>query len=196
MTDDSLSRLWVSNDRVAEDRLQAAVRAALEEHRAVRQREVAARVGLAGVLGVLFPVLVWFAAFGKTPAVRGGYALMAAGSAVSVFTEWIYLSWTKQCDPRSIDMRSQLMNNAAILFRQVWLLRTAWLLTAPLFLGGALVGSWIYQHSGHATGYVWWAGMAVAWAFVALGSRAGTAKLELRRTQIEELLREMDERQP
>ena len=194
MTDDSLSKLWVSDDRVGDNRLRAAVSAALEEHRVGRQREVAARVGLAVLLGILFPVLVWCSAFGKTPAVRGGYALMAAGSAVAVFTEWMYLSWTRQCDPRAIDMRSQLMNNAAILFRQAWLLRSAGLLTAPLFLGGALVGSWLYQHSGHATGYVWWTGMAVIWAIVGLGSWTGAARLQIRRMQIEELLREMDER--
>jgi len=194
MTDDSLSKLWVSNGQIAEDQLHATVQATLEEHRATRQREIAARIGLIGVLGLLFPVLVWCAAYGKTPAVRGGYALMAVGAAVAVFTEWIYLSWARQCDPRSIDTRSQLLNNAAILFRQIWLLRAAALLTAPLFVGAAFIGTWMYQHSSHATGYVWWAGVVVVWAFVGFGSRRHAAKLENRRKGIETLLREMDDR--
>lgn len=194
MTDDSLSKLWVSNGRMDEDQLHATVHATLEEHRAIRHREVAARIGLIGVLGVLFPVLVWFAAYGKTPAVRGGYALMAAGSAVAVITEWIYLSWTRQCDPTSIDSRSQLMNNAAILFRQIWLLRAAAVLTAPLFVGAAFIGSWMYQHSSHTTGYVWWTGFAVVWVFVALGTRGKATQLENSRKGIDRLLREMDGR--
>jgi hypothetical protein len=194
MTDDALSKLWVSNGRIEEDQLHATVHATLEEHRAIRHREVAARIGLIGVLGVLFPVLVWFAAYGRTPAVRGGYALMAAGAAVAVFTEWVYLSWARQCDPRSIDTRSQLLNNAAILFRQVWLLRAAAFSTAPLFVGTALVGSWMYQHSSHTTGYVWWTGVVIGWAFVGLGSRAKAAELEKRRKGIEKLLRDMDDR--
>ena len=194
MTDDSLSKLWISNGRIEEGQLHATVHATLEEHRAIRQREVAARIGLCGVLGVLFPVLVWFAAYGKTPAVRGGYTLMAAGSAVAVITEWIYLSWTRQCDPTSIDSRSQLVNNAAILFRQIWLLRAAALLTAPLFVGAAFIGGWMYQHSSHTTGYVWWTGLAAAWLFVGLGTRGKAKQLEVSRTGIERLLREMDER--
>ena len=52
-------------------------------------------------LAVLCPVLLWCAAYGITPLVRGGYALMAAGTAILVYAEWAYLEWCRQARPGS-----------------------------------------------------------------------------------------------
>ena len=50
-------------------------------------------------LALLVPTMLWGAAYGVTPLVRGAYALMAVGSAMIVAAEWIYLEWSRQALP-------------------------------------------------------------------------------------------------
>ena len=85
------------------------------------------------------------------------YALMAAGTAVLVFAEWMYLDWSRQALPGPADARSQLHRTAVLLSREAWLVRTAPLWCAPIFIGTALIGAWVYREVGHAAGYLLWA---------------------------------------
>ena len=130
------------------------------------------------------PVLLWAAAHGKTPLVRGGYALMALGAGLAVFAEWMYLSWSRQALPGPVDARSQLQNTALMLFRQSALMRTAAVWCAPIFLGTIFIATWLYQERGHASGYLLWTTVAVAWSVSAVGCRSMAAQVDRRRRRI------------
>src|SRR5687767_9246253 len=108
MSDDSVRAVWISGQPFDKATVMTAVHAALTEDRAVRDKERWLRIASVFAVAVLCPVLLWCAAFGRTPLVRGGYALMAAGTAVLVFAEWMYLDWSRQALPGPADARSQL----------------------------------------------------------------------------------------
>ena len=150
-----------------------------------------ARLGAAVALGMLCPALLWFAVYGKTPLVRGGYALMAIGTAIMVFAEWMERTWSRQALPGPIDSRSQLEKTAFLLSRQAIGLRTGALWSSPIFLGAALIGGWLYQERSHAGGYLLWAILAVAWLVGAVLQVSKSKKLDLRRARMEELLRDL-----
>src|SRR5688500_10098731 len=96
MSDDSLPAVWSSDQPTGRTTVVAAVDAALAEDRVSRHKERRVRIACVLALAVLCPALLWFAAHGRTPLVRGGYALMAAGTAVMVFAEWMYLVWSRE----------------------------------------------------------------------------------------------------
>ena len=68
-----------------------AVNAVLNEDRAAREKDRWTNIGGGLSVALLCPALLWCAAYGITPLVRGGYALMAAGTAILVSTGWMYL---------------------------------------------------------------------------------------------------------
>src|SRR6186713_1070723 len=98
MNDDirELSAVWMSDRPVEKAAVFSAVDSALDKDRATRARERRIRIGALIALACLLPILLWAAAHGVTPLVRGAYALMAAGAAALVSAEWMYLDWASQ----------------------------------------------------------------------------------------------------
>ena len=191
MSDDSLPAVWIAEPPIQKDAVLMAMNAVLSEDRACREKERAIRIASVLALALLCPALLWCAAYGTTPLVRGGYALMAAGTAVLVSTEWIYLAWSRQALPGSADARSQLQKTAFVLARQARLMRTAPLWCAPIFIGAALIGVWLYQERSPAAGYMLWATVSTGWFMVSLGGPSSGAKHDQRRFRIEELLSDL-----
>jgi len=163
----------------------------LEKDRAARARERRLRIGALLALAVLLPILLWAAAHGVTPLVRGAYALMAAGGAVIAFAEWMYLEWSRQAMPGPADARSQLQKTAFMLQRQVMLMNTAAIWSAPVFVGVALIGVWLYRERTHAEAFVLWTITAAGWLAAGLGTIAVRARLTERRQEMERLLGEL-----
>ena len=115
MSDDSLPALWTSDQPSSKLMVIAAVNAALIEDRTRRDKERWVRIVCVLAVAVLCPVLLWCAAYGKTPLVRAGYALMAAGAAVMVFAEWMYLAWSREGLPGSANAQFQLQRASFLL---------------------------------------------------------------------------------
>src|ERR1700730_2994349 len=131
MNDDALRAVWASSQPTTKQTLMTTMNAVLDEDRVAREKDRWVRLAALTAVALLCPALLWFAAYGKTPLVRGGYALMAAGTAVVLFAEWMYLSWAQQALPGPADARSQLQKTALLLSRQASLFRTAPLWCAP-----------------------------------------------------------------
>jgi hypothetical protein len=193
MSDDgrALSATWMSDDPVDKAGIRSAVEAVLDRDRAARERERRGRIGAVAALACLLPLILWFAAHGVTPLVRGAYALMAAGGAVIVFAEWIYLDWSRQALPGPVDARSQLQKTAFMLARQVMLLTTAPIWSSPIFVGVALIALWMFRERTHAGAFVLWAVTAAGWLALALGTIAARARLNERRQEMERVLGEL-----
>ena len=188
MNDDSLPALWIADPPVQKNTVLTAINAALNEDRACREKERAIRIASVLALALLCPALLWYAAYGATPLVRGGYALMAAGTAVLVSTEWIYLAWSRQALPGPADARSHLQKTAFVLARQARLVKTAPLWCAPIFIGTALIGVWLFEERGPAAGFMLWASVGTGWCMVSVGGASTGTKLDQRRVRIEQLL--------
>jgi hypothetical protein len=135
---------------------------------------------------------VWCAAFGATPLVRGGYALMAVGTAMMIFAEWVFLAWSRQALPGPLDTRSQLQKTGLLLSRRAHLLTTAPLWCAPIFVGTALIGLWVYQERTQAGAYLLWAFAGAAWFLSWLTGRSRGNRLRDRRSRLEGLLRDLE----
>ena len=191
MRDDSLSSVWTGDPPMEKNAVLAAVTAVLHEDRASRERERAIRIPSLLALAVLCPVLLWCAAYGISPIIRGAYALMAAGSAVLVATEWMFFEWDRHALPGPMDARSQLQKTAFMLARQATLMKTALLWSAPVFIGTALIGLWLYQERSHGAGYLLWAFVGPAWCVASIGGGAMGVKLDQRRLRIERLLTDL-----
>ena len=183
MNDDALPAVWIADPPIQKDTVLTAINAVLDEDRACRGKERSIRVASVLALALLCPALLWCAAYGITPLVRGGYALMAAGTAVLVSTEWIYLAWSRQTLPGPADARSQLQKTAFVLARQARLMRTAALWCAPVFMGTALIGVWLFQERSQAEGYMLWAIVGMGWGIVLLGGAATGRKIDRRRVR-------------
>lgn len=188
MSEDSLPAAWIADQPIQNNSVLAATNAVLDEDRACREREGTMRIVSLLALALLCPALLWCAAYGVAPLVRGGYALMAAGSAVLVTIEWIYLAWSHQALPGPADARSHLQRTAFVLARQARLMRTAALWCAPIFVGTALIGMWLFQEVNHVAGYLLWATVGTAWCLVSMGGGATAAKLDERRVRVEQVL--------
>lgn len=167
------------------------VHAVLNEDRAARDKDRGINIAAGLALALLCPALLWCAAYGIAPLVRGGYALMAAGTAILVSTGWMYSAWSRQALPGPADARSQLQKSAFLLSRQANLMRTAPLCCAPVFVGTALIGTWIYQQRSAAEGYLLWALIAVAWLIVSVSGVSAGRKLDERRVRMEQLLSDL-----
>ena len=193
MSDDAhvLSAVWMSDHPVDRAVVMSAIDTVLEKDRVARAREHRLRVGSLVPLALLLPIMLWAAAHGVTPLVRGAYALMAAGGAVIVFAEWSYLEWSRQALPGPADARSQLQKAAFMLARQVMLMNTAPIWSSPVFIGVALIGVWLYWERTHAEAFVIWTITTAGWLATALGTIAVRARLNERKLQMERLLGEL-----
>jgi hypothetical protein len=191
MNDDALPALWMSDPPVDKEAVMTAMNAVLDEDRAARGKDRAIRIASVLVLALLCPALLWGAAFGVTPLVRAGYALMAAGAAVLVAIEWMYLTWSHQALPGPADARSQLQKTTFILSRQASLMRMAAWWCAPIFLGTGLIGLWLYQQRTAAGGSFLWAALVIGWIVALKGGASAGAKLDDRRRRMEQLLSDL-----
>ena len=189
--DDSLPALWMSDPPVDKEAVMTAMNAVFDEDRAARDKDRRIRLCFVFALALFCPVLLWFAAYGISPLVRGGYALMAVGTAVVVVAEWIYLMWSRLALPGPADARSELQKGTFLLSRQASLARTAALWFAPIFIGTVLIGLWIYQQRSAAGGSLVWAIIGVCWVAVSLGGMSIGAKLDERRHRMERLLADL-----
>ena len=115
MNDESLPAIWTADSPVEQEAVMSTMNAVLNEDRAVRDKDRAIRVASVLVLALLCPALVWCAAYGISPLVRGGYGLMAVGTALLVATEWMYLTWSREALPGPADARSQLQKSAFLI---------------------------------------------------------------------------------
>ena len=191
MNDDALPAIWMSDTPLTKETVMTAMNAVLDEDRAVREKDRAIRVVSLLVLGLLCPVLMWCAAYGVSPVVRGGYALMAVGVALMVATEWMYLTWSRQGLPGPTDARSQLQRGAFLLARQASLMRMAALWCIPIFLGTALIGLWLYRQRSATGGSLLWALVVVGWVVTAVFGRSKGRNLDAQRLRMERLLSEL-----
>jgi len=193
MSDDAatLSAVWMSGPPVDKERVRSAIDTVLEQDRAARDRERRIRVASLLALTCLLPMMLWAAAHGVTPLVRGAYGLMAAGCAVVVFAEWMYLDWSRQALPGPADARSQLQRTAFMLARQVRLMKTAPIWSSPIFVGVAMIGLWLYRDRTHFEAFVLWAITAASWLAPWLGTMSARSRLDERRVQVERLLSEL-----
>jgi hypothetical protein len=193
MSDDApaLSAVWMSAPPPDKEGVMSAIDTVLERDRAAHERERRIRVGSVLALTCLLPLMLWAAAHGVTPLVRGAYALMAAGSAVVVCAEWMYLDWSRQALPGPADARSQLQKTAFMLARQVKLMKTAPLWSSPIFVGVAMIGLWLYRDRTHFEAFVLWAITAAGWVAPWLGTVSARSRLNEKRLQIEGLLRDL-----
>ena len=193
MTDDALRAAWTSIQPTSKEGLLTTMNAVLDEDRATRQRERWMRLATLTTLALLCPGLVWFAAHGKTPLVRGGYIFMALGTSLVLFAEWLHRTWSRQALPGPADARSQLQTTALSLARQSSLFRTASLWCAPIFIGAAFIGVWIYQERSHAEAWLLWATVGAAWLMSAVSGLSRSKRLDHQRSKIEVLLSELRE---
>ena len=191
LSDDTLPAIWMSDQSVAKGTVTTTVDAVLREDRAAQDKERRIRVVFAIVLALLCPVLLWCAAYGVAPLVRGGYALMATGAALGVYAEWTYLEWFRQARPGPADARSQLEKSAFLVSRQAILLRTAALWSAPVFIGTAMIGLWLYQQRSQVGGALLWAGLGAAWVLMVAGGLSKGRALDQRRARMEQLLNDL-----
>jgi hypothetical protein len=186
-----LSAVWMSDHPLDKAGVKSTIDTVLDKDRAARARERRIRIGALVALACLLPMMLWAAAHGVTPLVRGAYALMAAGGAVIVFAEWMYLEWSRQALPGPADARSQLQQTAFMLSRQVMLMNTAPIWSSPVFIGVALIGVWLYRERTHAEAFVVWTLAAAGWLAIVLGTVAVRPRLNERRQEMERLLGEL-----
>ena len=136
MHDDALVRAWMAGGDTRGEPIRRAVDAALVQDRSDRDRGRWIRNLSLGCAALLWIVLLWCAAHGITPLVRGGYALMAAGVAVLLFVEFSYASWNVQARPGPRDSLTQIHTTIVMLARQATLARTAPALVRTHLRGG------------------------------------------------------------
>jgi hypothetical protein len=191
MNDDSLSAIWLSDPPVDKEAVMTAVNAVLDEDRAARDKDRRIRAGFVFAPALLCPIVLLCAVYGISPLVRGGYGLMAVGTAVMVSMEWMYLTWSRQALPGPADARSQLQASTFFLSRQSSLASMAALWCAPVCIGAALIGLWIYQQRSEAGGFLVWAVVVAGWVLASVGGRAMGVKLEERRLRMERLLADL-----
>jgi hypothetical protein len=128
---------------------------------------------------------------GITPLVRGGYALMAAGAAILVYAEWTYLEWFQQGRPGPLTRARNCSETAFLVSRQATLLRTSPLWSAPVFIGTAMIGLWLYQQRSQVFGSLLWAGLGAAWMLMVAGGLWKGRALDRRRSRMEQLLKDL-----
>ena len=186
----ALLTIWMSSDSTR-DGVASTIDAVLDKDRAARERDGRIRRGSLVAVTCLLPPLLWAAAHGVTPLVRGAYALMAGGVAVLVYAEWMYLDWSRRALPGPADARSQLQASAFMLERQIRLLRTAALWTSPIFVGASLIGIWLYGARAQAGAFLVWSLTAAGWLGAWLGTRSGQSRLGETKAEMERLLREL-----
>lgn len=191
MIDDSLPVFWMSDEPVSKETVRTAVHNALAEDHAAHEKERSVRAASIAAVALLSPILAWSAAHGVTPLVRLGYVLMAAGSAIMITAEWMYLAWSREALPGPMDARAQLQRSAFLLVRQAHLIRTAPIWCAPVIVGAALIGVWVFRERSHAEGYLLFAIFGAAWLLAGFVGRSQGAKLDAQRQRLEHFLADL-----
>jgi hypothetical protein len=192
MKTDPLQELWTSQQATRKENTMHSIERILNEDRVCRDKEKRLNLWLAPLHFILLPLLFWCAATGKTPLVRTGYGLMGGGLAVCLSAAWLFDSWTRQALPGPLDTRAQLLKAAYLLSLRAGLARIEPLWTAPLFLGGALIGLWGYQERGHLLGYLVWAALALVWLWTAwAGAKKAKSAME-KKARMEALLYDLE----
>jgi hypothetical protein len=191
MTDDALRAAWIGTQPANKETLMTAMNTVLDEYHSAEEKDRWVQLASVIAVALLCPALLWCAAYGITPLVRGGYALMAVGIAVILFAEWMRRSWSRQALPGPADARSHLQKAGFLLARQANLCRTAPLWCAPVFIGGVLIGAWLFRERSHSGGYLLWVTIAAAWFMSAVGGVAKGKKLDTLRSRMEQLLSDL-----
>lgn len=192
MSDEDLRAIWTSDRMTSRKAATAAIDRVLEEERAGRRKERSVRLACLSAVILLCPTLLWAAAFGTTPLVRAGYALMAVGVVALISSELMYLALSTDAISGQMDAFSQLQTTRVRLVRQAALVRTAGLWSAPVFAGTALVGSWLYSHVGIVAASLIWVAASGGWVATSLGGVASGRQVDLRRAWIEQVLSELE----
>lgn len=191
MKPDPLQEIWISQEKENKETMMNSIQLILDQDKASQEKERRANLWWACVHVALLPLLFLAAASGNAPIVRAGYALMAAGLAISLSAAWLFASWSRQALPGPVDTRSQLQKAAFLLSRQASLAKASALWAAPLFLGGALIGLWGYQERGHWQGYAVWVPVALLWMGALLGGRSKAKAAGEQKARMEALLRDL-----
>jgi hypothetical protein len=191
MNEDALRAAWTSSPSTNKEALLATMNAVLDEDRVAREKDRLVRLIALTAVALLCPALLWFAAHGKTPLVRGGYALMALGTSLILFAEWMHRTWSRQALPGPADARSQLQKTALSLSRQASLFRTEPLWCAPVFVGATLIGAWLYQERSTTEALLLWATIGVGWLMSAVSGFSRGKKLDNRQSRIEQVLSDL-----
>ena len=103
MNHDALRAVWVSHPDTHKENLMTVMNTVLDEDRAACEKDRWVQVAAVIAVGLLCPPLLWFAAYGRTPLVRGGYSLMAMGTAMMLFAKWLHRTWSRQALPGAAD---------------------------------------------------------------------------------------------
>jgi len=192
MNDDVLRAAWLSRAANDDETVSTStIGAVLHEAHLRSQRERGVRILLASALLLLCPVLLWAAAHGRVPLIRGAYALMAAGVGIGVFAEWVWLRWSRLVAPGPVDMRSQVRTIVSVLASQSQLLRAALFWCAPIFAGAGMIAYWIAQAVSVTEGVALAVGIGVAWTIAAAKSRAKARAIDEQRSRFEQVLAEL-----
>jgi hypothetical protein len=193
MSDESLRKVWCSTESADKEALMILTEALIDEDRRDREKGRWTQLVAVMTMTMLCPAALWFAAYGKTPLIRGAYALMAVGIAIAVVSERMYVTWSREALPGPADTRSQLQTIGLLLSRQTNLCKTGPMWAAPIFVGVAMVGLWIYRERSLTEGVALWALAGAAWLLVSVRSFTHGKKIEERRTRIERLLTELEQ---
>ena len=190
MNDDAVRAVWLavqtSGDAAAMGT--PTVESVLREERLANQQERRIRFLLAVALIALCPVLLWAAAHGRTPLVRGAYGLMAIGVSVLVAAEWLWVRWSRQGLPGPADTRSQLRTAVFVLARQADLLKMALLWCAPIFIGAGMIAYWIARARSVTGGGALGVATGLAWVVAAAACFAKGRAIDERRSRLEQAL--------
>jgi len=192
MHDDALVRAWMDSQDSSQEPVRRAVDAALAQDQIERDRGRWLRNLSLGAAAVLWVVLIWCAAHGIAPLVRGGYALMAAGTAVMLFAGFSFAAWKVQARPGAQDSSTQLHTSVVLLAREARLARTAAAWCAPVFVGGLMIGWWVYAERSHVVASVVWTAMVAGWMATLLGGRTMAREYDVRRGQLERVLSDLE----
>ena len=191
MNDDALRAAWIGAQPTNKEQLMTAMNAVLDEYESGRAKDRWGHLAALIAVALLCPALLWCAAHGKTPLVREGYALMAVGTAMLLFAEWMHRTWSRQALPGPADARSHLQKTGFLLARQATLFRTAALWCAPVFIGGVLIATWLYRERSHTGGYLLGVSVAAGWLMSAVAGASKGKQLDTLRSRMEQLLKDL-----
>ena len=104
MNDDAVRAVWlaVQASGDASAMRTPTVESVLREERLANQEKRRIRILLTVALIVLCPVLLWAAAHGRTPLVRGAYGLLAIGLSDLVAADCLWLRWSRRIARRRL----------------------------------------------------------------------------------------------
>jgi hypothetical protein len=191
MTDDALRVAWSGGHSTSKEALMTAMSRVFDDYESAQGKDRRVTRIAVALEAVLFPALVWCAAYGRTPLVRGGYALMAVGTGAMLFVVWLDRTWSRHALPGPADARSQLQKTGFLLARQANLLRAMPLWCTPVFVGAMMIGQWLYRERSHGGGYLLWTTIAAAWLASALGGMVKARQLDALRSRIDRLLNDL-----